>query len=118
MIRLGAAILAAIIGLFVGLVLAFVCALTGVLEEIDFAVWVFGTSVFFAAVCLVFPSFAFFLFPALAQFLAGATSASAAGINDDPNFKGPDERLPARLKAAFYLGMIAVALIVVGCFLS
>ena len=118
MLRLGAATLAAIIGLFVGFVLAFVCALTGVLVEIAFAAWVFGMSVFLASVCLVFPSIAFFLFPAVVQFLSGATSATATGLNDDPIFKGPDESLPAGLKAAFYFGMVAFLLIIIGCFLS
>ena len=118
MLRLGASTLAAIIGLFVGFVLAFVCALTGVLVEIDFAAWVFGMSVFLASVCLVFPSVAFFLFPAVAQFLSGATSATATGLNDDQNFKGPDKGLSAGLKAAFYLGMITVLLIGLAIFLS
>ncbi|NKI97930.1 hypothetical protein [Rhizobacter sp. SG703] len=109
-LRLGACLLAALVGLALGFVPAIAFAAASVFPSVPFAVWVFGTSVILGAVSYLAPSFAFALFPAVAHMFAGAAKQAAwPGDNDLP---GPEPSAPSYLKVAFYAGAVALVVIV------
>lgn len=108
--RLGACLLAALVGLVLGLVLAIGFAVASVFPAVPFAAWVFGTPVILGTVAYVAPSFGFALFPAVAHMFAGAAKQAVwPGDNDLP---GPEPSAPSYLKVAFYAGAIALVVIV------
>lgn len=108
--RLGACVLAALIGLALGFLLAIGFAVSSASPAIPFAAWVFGTPVVLGAASYVAPSFVLALFPAVAHALAGAAKATVwPGDNELPD---PEPAAPGYLKVAFYAGAVALVVIV------
>ncbi len=108
--RLGASLLAALVGLLFGFMVAIGFAVAGAFSSIPFAAWMFGVPVALGAFSFFVPSFAFALFPAAAHMFAGAAKqATEQAINPSTfGLPEPEHSAPSYLKVSFYSGAVAV----------
>jgi hypothetical protein len=113
--RLGASLLAALVGLVPGFIVAIGFAIAGAFPSVSFAAWVFGFPVVLGVFSFFVPAFAFALFPAVAHAFFGAAKQATEQAVSPSTFGLPEPELstPRYLKVSFYAGAVAVVVIAV-----
>jgi hypothetical protein len=111
--RLGAGLLAALVGLVLGFMVALGFAVAGAFPSIPFEAWVFGVPVALGVFAYLVPSFAFALFPAVAHMFSGAAKQASNQTLNLSTFglPEPDHSTPSYLKVSFYAGAVAAIVI-------